>query len=67
MHHAHDQRAEDLVGPEPAQEPVEAADESKLETAGAETQEAALIQQASLEDDDKIVDEALDDEEPIEV
>ena len=48
-------------------EPVEAADESAIETAETEAQDAALIQQASLEDDAKIVDEVLDDEEPIEV
>src|SRR5690606_5080348 len=41
-------------------EPIEAADESALETAEADMQDAALIQQASL-DDETLVDESWDD------
>ena len=48
-----------------AAEPI-VADEAAIETAEAETQDAALIQQVSMEDD-AVVDEALDDEKPVEV
>ncbi|HYD13642.1 MAG TPA: hypothetical protein VEC11_12415 [Allosphingosinicella sp.] len=50
--------------------PIETADEAALETAEAQAQDAALIQQASFEDEataDMAVDEDLADEEPVEV